>query len=47
MAKVGQDGEDPAVVVGGLLEPELQEDLADVRLDGLGTEEEELRDRVV
>jgi hypothetical protein len=36
-AKVGQDSENPAVVVGSLLEPELEEDLADMSLDRLGT----------
>jgi hypothetical protein len=32
--EVGEDGEDAAVVVGGLAEVELPEDLADVRVDG-------------
>ena len=47
LAKVGQDGEDPAVIVGSFVEPELEKDLADVRLDRLGTQDEQLRDRAV
>jgi hypothetical protein len=46
-AKIGLDCEDPAVVVGGLVEPELEQDLADLCLDGLGTRYQQFRDRAV
>jgi hypothetical protein len=38
MAKICEDCKNPAVVIGSFVEPELEEDLADVRLDGLGTQ---------
>jgi hypothetical protein len=47
VTKIGQDCEDPAVIVDSFVEPELQQDLADVRLDGLGTQDQQFRDRVV
>jgi hypothetical protein len=40
LAKVGQDREDPAVIVGSFVEPELEKDLPDMRLDRLGTQDE-------
>jgi hypothetical protein len=42
MSQIRQDGKDAAVVVRGPFEAELPEDLADVRLDGLRTQEQSL-----
>jgi hypothetical protein len=47
VAKIGQDREDPAVIVGSFVEPEFDEDLADMRLDSLGTQDEQFRNRAV
>ena len=45
--EIGEDGKHAPVVVGGEEEPELEEDAVDVRLDGLGAEEELRADRLM